>query len=68
MSDDSRVIVLGLRFRPMDDRDFEAFAGADRGCFIAETEGAVLIWDPTTEVLSEIHEDGDQRDWSYREV
>lgn len=37
------VQVYGLKFRAMDDMDYEAFAGAERDTLIAESEVAIYF-------------------------
>ncbi len=55
--------LLGHEFRPMTERDFDGFAGADGDSFIVELDDTVLIWSPQTHTLTEITSDG-ERDWT----
>lgn len=61
---DEVVIVFGLKFVPMDDFDWDTFAGAEEGtliCYVGET---VLLYDPAAQTITESLPDGSgERIW-----
>lgn len=59
----AKIWLFGHPFRPMDESDFDAFAGASEGSLIAfPSDDVVLIYDPASEEIAEIW-DGGQRLW-----
>lgn len=63
------ITVLGIKFRKMERDDYDGFAGADEGSYIAESDTATLIYSPTAQSISEVgydevKKDSWQRDWN----
>jgi hypothetical protein len=50
------ITLLGHTFRPLNDNDWESYAGAEEGSLISylDDEKTVLMWDPAGKRLSEI--------------
>lgn len=63
----ARIYLLGHEFHPFNDHDWEGYAGADEGSFIAYGEGAALIWSPRANTLFEINEQC-QRSWVIDQI
>jgi len=67
------LTILGIKFRKMEVRDYDGFAGADEGSYIAESDKAVLIYSPTAQSISEIGYDETsslswQHDWNMTKI
>lgn len=60
MKTEQTVRRLGHTFRRMAGRDFDAFAGAEEGSWMASTDDVVLIADPNFTEITEITLEGDE--------
>ncbi len=59
-------VHLGITFRKMQKDDYEGYAGADEGSYIAESDKAVLIYSPTAQSISEIgHDEATDQSWQH---
>jgi hypothetical protein len=59
--------LLGYRFEPMDDNDWQTFAGADEGTLICYLDnGTALLLSPDGE-LNEVRPDGSEFTWTCRD-